>query len=136
MPDTCPAAAQQTGRTLTTLPAHTPASTAGKGYPACSTPACSAVRHPPGIACTTSQPPQGSTMPHTTPSPASDDTAASLTALLGEFGGLWQISKTPHGYTAKRRPPPAPPLAFTGRDRGRPAGTPAARVRNRPTHPH
>ena len=57
-------------------------------------------------------------MPDTTPGPASDD-AASLTALLGEFGGLWQISKTPHGYTAQRRPPPAPPLAFT-------AGTVAA----------
>ena len=54
------------------------------------------------------------TMPDTTPAPASDDTAASLTALLGEFGGLWQISKTPHGYTAQRRPPPAPPLVLTG----------------------
>jgi hypothetical protein len=53
------------------------------------------------------------TMPDTTPAPASDDTAASLTALLGEFGGLWQISKTPHGYTAQRRPPPAPPLVLT-----------------------
>jgi hypothetical protein len=52
-------------------------------------------------------------MPDTTPAPASDDTAASLTALLGEFGGLWQISKTPHGYTAQRRPPPAPPLVLT-----------------------
>ena len=59
------------------------------------------------------------TMPDTTPAPASDDTAASLTALLGEFGGLWQISRTSHGYTAQRRPPPAPPLAFT-------AGTVAA----------
>jgi hypothetical protein len=38
-------------------------------------------------------------MPDTTPGPASD-AAASLTALLGEFGGLWQISKTP---TATRR---------------------------------
>src|ERR1017187_7149621 len=51
-------------------------------------------------------------MPDTTPAPASDD-AASLTALLVEFGGLWQISKTPHGYTAQRRPPPAPPLVLT-----------------------
>src|ERR1017187_10136692 len=57
-------------------------------------------------------------MPDTTPAPASDD-AASLTALLVEFGGLWQISKTPHGHTAQRRPPPAPPLVLT-------AGTVAA----------
>jgi hypothetical protein len=57
-------------------------------------------------------------MPDTTPGPASDD-AASLTALLGEFGGLWQISKTSHGYTAQRRPPPAPRLVLT-------AGTVAA----------
>jgi hypothetical protein len=52
-------------------------------------------------------------MPDTTPGPASDDAAASLTVLLGEFGGLWQISKTSHGYTAQRRPPPAPPVVFT-----------------------
>ena len=58
-------------------------------------------------------------MPDTTPGPASDDTATSLTVLLGEFGGLWQISKTPHGYTAQRRPPPAPPVVLT-------AGTVAA----------
>ena len=51
-------------------------------------------------------------MPDTTSRPASD-AAASLTALLGEFGSLWQISKTPHGYTAQRRPPPAPPLVLT-----------------------
>jgi hypothetical protein len=51
-------------------------------------------------------------MADTTPGPASDD-AASLTALLGEFGGLWQISKTSHGYTAQRRRPPAPPLVLT-----------------------
>jgi hypothetical protein len=57
-------------------------------------------------------------MPDTTPSTASDD-ATSLTALLGEFGGLWQISKTSHGYTAQRRPLPAPPLVLT-------AGTVAA----------
>ena len=57
-------------------------------------------------------------MPDTTPGPASD-AAASLTALLGEFGGLWQISKTSHGYTAQRRPPPAPPVVLT-------AGTVAA----------
>ena len=53
-------------------------------------------------------------MPDTTPGPASDD-AASLTALLGEFGGLWQISTTSHGYTAQRRPPPAPPLVLTAK---------------------
>ena len=57
-------------------------------------------------------------MPDTTPGMTSDD-AASLTTLLGEFGGLWQISKTPHGYTAHRRPPPAPPVVLT-------AGTVAA----------
>ena len=57
-------------------------------------------------------------MPDTTTGMTSDD-AASLTALLGEFGGLWQISKTSHGYTAYRRPPPAPPLVLT-------AGTVAA----------
>src|ERR1022692_3610312 len=57
--------------------------------------------------------PWGMTMPDTTTGMTSDDVAASLTALLGEFGGLWQISKTPHGYTAQRRPPPAPPLALT-----------------------
>jgi hypothetical protein len=51
-------------------------------------------------------------MPDTMPGPASDD-AASLTALLGEFGGLWQISRTSHGYTAQRRPLPAPPLVLT-----------------------
>ena len=51
-------------------------------------------------------------MPDTTPGPASD-AAASLTALLGEFGGLWQISRTSHGYTAQRRPPPAPPVVLT-----------------------
>jgi hypothetical protein len=53
-------------------------------------------------------------MPDTTPGPASDD-AASLTAPLGEFGGLWQISTTSHGYTARRRPPPAPPLVRTAK---------------------
>ena len=39
--------------------------------------------------------------------------AADLTALLGEFGGLWEITKTPEGYMAKRRPLPASPLIFT-----------------------
>jgi hypothetical protein len=43
------------------------------------------------------------------------DAAASLTALLGEFGGLWQIRKTSHGYTAQRRPRPAPPIVLTAK---------------------
>ena len=47
-------------------------------------------------------------MPDTSP-----DDAANLTTLLGEFGGLWQISRTPQGYTAQRRPRAAPPLVFT-----------------------
>jgi hypothetical protein len=42
-----------------------------------------------------------------------DADAASLTALLCEFGGLWEITKAPHGYRAQRRPLPAPPLIFT-----------------------
>jgi hypothetical protein len=54
-------------------------------------------------------------MPDTTTGMTSDDDAATLTALLGEFGGLWQISKTPHGYTAQRRPPPAPRLVLTAK---------------------
>jgi hypothetical protein len=53
-------------------------------------------------------------MPDTTTGMTSDD-AASLTALLGEFGGLWQISRTFHGYTAQRRPPPAPPVVLTAK---------------------
>src|ERR1039457_3771384 len=58
---------------------------------------------------TTSQPAQGEiTMPDTSP-----DDAANLTTLLGEFGGLGQISRTPQGYTAQRRPRAAPPLVFT-----------------------
>src|ERR1022692_4386311 len=85
-----------------------------------SPPACATPNWPPARTCppATNAPhhqpanPRGMTMPDTTPGPASDD-AASLTVLLGEFGGLWQISKTPHGYTAQRRPPPAPPLVLT-----------------------
>ena len=38
---------------------------------------------------------------------------ASLTGLLREFGALWEITKIPQGFTARRRPPPAPPLIFT-----------------------
>jgi hypothetical protein len=41
------------------------------------------------------------------------DDAISLTALLCDFGGLWEITKTARGYTAHRRPVPAPPLVFT-----------------------
>jgi hypothetical protein len=41
------------------------------------------------------------------------DDAASLTALTSDYGGLWDITKTPHGYRAQRRPLPAPPLIFT-----------------------
>jgi hypothetical protein len=48
-------------------------------------------------------------MPDTTPS----DDAAHLTALLCDYGGLWDITRTPQGYTATRRPPPAPPLTLT-----------------------
>lgn len=36
------------------------------------------------------------------------DDAPSLTALLCEFGGLWVIARTPRGFTAQRRPLPAP----------------------------
>jgi hypothetical protein len=49
------------------------------------------------------------TVPETIPS----DDAASLTAVLAEFGGLWQISKTSDGYRAQRRPPPAPRIVLT-----------------------
>jgi hypothetical protein len=48
-------------------------------------------------------------MPETMPG----DDAANLTALLCDYGGLWEITKTPHGYRAQRRPLPAPPLIFT-----------------------
>ena len=63
-------------------------------------------------------------MPDTIPSgpPASDpanpaaDTdasAASLTGLMRDYGALWDITRTPHGFTAQRRPRPAPPVIFT-----------------------
>jgi hypothetical protein len=48
-------------------------------------------------------------MPDTTPG----DDAANLTALLCEFGGLWEITRTPQGYRAQRRPLPASPITFT-----------------------
>ena len=43
----------------------------------------------------------------------SQDDAADLTALLCGYGGLWQITKTPDGYRAQRRPRAMPPAAFT-----------------------
>ena len=61
-------------------------------------------------------------MPDTIPSgpPASDPVnaaadagAASLTGLMRDYGALWNITRTPHGFTAQRRPPPAPPVIFT-----------------------
>src|ERR1035437_1934574 len=72
-------------------------------------------RNPPNRPAQPAAHPRELTMPDTPPGPASDDTATSLTVLLGEFGGLWQISKTPHGYTAQRRPPPAPPVVLTAK---------------------
>ena len=50
------------------------------------------------------------TVPDTSP-----DDAASLTALLYDYGGLWQITKTPQGYRAQRRPVTAPPAIFTAK---------------------
>jgi hypothetical protein len=42
------------------------------------------------------------------------DDAASLTALMSDYGGpLCEITKTPKGYRAIRRHRPAPPLVFT-----------------------
>ena len=41
------------------------------------------------------------------------DDAASLTALTSDYGQLWDISRTPKGVRAQRRPVPAPPLIFT-----------------------
>lgn len=43
----------------------------------------------------------------------SQDDAADLTALLCDYGGLWQITKTPDGYRAQRRPRAMPPAVFT-----------------------
>ena len=40
------------------------------------------------------------------------DDASSLTALLCEFGGLWVIARTSRGFTAQRRPLPAPPVVL------------------------
>jgi hypothetical protein len=47
-------------------------------------------------------------MPDTSP-----DDAANLTTLLYDYGGLWQITKTPHGYRAQRRPLTASPAVLT-----------------------
>src|ERR1017187_2722877 len=87
-----------------------------------SPPACSTPNSPPARTCPARQEqpalpssqPREMTMPDTMPGMTGDD-AANLTALLGEFGGLWQISRTSHGYTAQRRPPPAPPLVLTAK---------------------
>src|ERR1039458_1375106 len=46
-------------------------------------------------------------------SPAADADAANLTGLLCDYGALWDITRTPGGFTAKRRPRPAPPVTFT-----------------------
>jgi hypothetical protein len=47
------------------------------------------------------------------PAAAADSSAASLTGLMRDYGALWEITRTAHGFTAKRRPPPAPPVIFT-----------------------
>ena len=41
------------------------------------------------------------------------DDAAILTALMTDYGGLWEISRTPKGVRAQQRPSPAPPVVFT-----------------------
>jgi hypothetical protein len=41
-----------------------------------------------------------------------DNTTRSLTGLLTEFGALWEIISSPHGFTAQRRPAPVRPLVF------------------------
>jgi hypothetical protein len=41
------------------------------------------------------------------------DDATSLTELLCDYGALWEISRSGRGFTARRRRPPAPPVAFT-----------------------
>jgi len=57
------------------------------------------------------------------------DDAASLTALLRDYGGpLCEITKTPQGYRAARRPLPAPPLVFTA--------TTVPALREMPEHGH
>src|ERR1039457_6294519 len=41
------------------------------------------------------------------------DDAASLTALLRDYGGPWEITRTPKSVTAQQRRAPAPPVVFT-----------------------
>jgi hypothetical protein len=41
------------------------------------------------------------------------DDAAILTALMTDYGGLWEISRTPKGVRAQQRPSPAPPVVVT-----------------------
>jgi transposase len=41
-----------------------------------------------------------------------NDDATSLTELLCDYGALWEISRSGRGFTARRRRPPAPPVAF------------------------
>jgi hypothetical protein len=43
----------------------------------------------------------------------SPNDAASLTALLYDYGGLWQITKTSQGYRAQRRPVTTPPTVLS-----------------------
>jgi hypothetical protein len=39
--------------------------------------------------------------------------AAGLTGLMTEFGAMWQITATPHGYQAQRRPRTPPPVILS-----------------------
>jgi hypothetical protein len=43
----------------------------------------------------------------------SGDDAANLTALLRDYGQLWEIGRTPKGVRAQQRRSPAPPAVFT-----------------------
>jgi len=52
------------------------------------------------------------TMPGSPHDPAATE-AASLTSLLSDYGALWDISRTPHGYSARRRSRPGPPATLT-----------------------
>jgi hypothetical protein len=52
------------------------------------------------------------TMPGSPQDPSASD-AASLTGLLSDYGALWDITRAPPGYTARRRPRPAPPAVLT-----------------------
>jgi hypothetical protein len=50
-------------------------------------------------------------MPDSTPGdpPQQSPDAASLTGLLHDYGALWNINRTPDGYTARRQPQHIPP---------------------------